>query len=307
MTTRDVRRIVNATVEPLSDIARANTWQRIERALAEPAPLVRVWPKFAVPAIVFGVAAVTIVWLLVRGYQPPAQVAQIDRFEFEAATGSTAQHRSSDGDFTLYGPARLSVERTPQQMTIVISEGALVLRRVLGASPVIVKTPSVETAVTSPVFAARVHEASTEIATSEHQANAIIERHMVELDAPIVTPSPASASPTSLSQPANLPRRTATRAESLQQIYVHAERAMTNGDDTKARVLLEKVVASGPGSPLADAAIYDLALMSFKQRKHVDALLWVERLLATGTDNSLRSAAHALRCRIQRAMGTACD
>lgn len=314
MTTQDIRRIVDATVEPLSDIARASTWQRIERALAEPAPVPRTRPRLAGLALAVALAAGTVVLLLVRHYQPPAQVAQLDRFELEAAKGGTAERRSADGELTLYGPGRLSVERTPQQMTIVISEGALLLRRAVGASPVLVKTPSSETAVTSPVFAVLVLESSTEIATSEHQVNALIERHMVELDAPMVeldapmvTWSPAPAAPAPLSQPPKVPARTAPRAESPQQLYVHAERAMANGDYPSAHLLLEQVIATEPASPLADAASYDLALMSFNQGKHVDALRWIERLLATGTDDGLRSSARSLRCRIQRARGTGCD
>ena len=169
-------RVVNSTVEPLSDIAQSNSWRQIEQALnqAPPAqfPLRRVLVGFV------GVAAAAVVLVLaVRSStdETPTRFSE----SLVADAGENIDRAWIGGELTLHGPGALELIRDgSNRLTVIVSEGAVVIRRDVSAQRQLsVRTSTLETDVTSAIFAVRVHLGATQMATGEEQLRRLLLDH----------------------------------------------------------------------------------------------------------------------------------
>jgi hypothetical protein len=177
MTQADLARVINSTVEPLSDIGRSSTWRRIEQAISEPersparVPRHRVVGGFCIAAVAF-----VALLLAVRGGSSSSTSTRSSE-SLVATAGERVDRSWAGGQLTLHGPGMAELVRDgDERVTVIVAEGTAVMRR--GADAVTslsVRTASLETEVTSEVFAVRVYDGITVIATSEQHIDGLVE------------------------------------------------------------------------------------------------------------------------------------
>ena len=339
-----VRHAVDATVSPLSDIARAGAWQRIEQAIAVPPPRVlRTHARTAVFGLAAAAALAAVVVISLRATTPsPGVPAHATALAVDA--GAHLTHRWDSDLLDIHGPADLRLEHLLGARVLHVSAGTLRVHHT--GTPLVVSTPSSTTWVTGPVFAIRVHGQTTEIASGEQAAKELIERNIVTLAPPPlpvtpppvipppvipspVIPPPDSSSPAPRSPTPETDTDTDTEAEadtdtdtdtdteaesetvpdsglSPAARYALAESAMSAGATARAEALLAEVITADPDSRLAAAATLDLARLAFSRNDLPRARRLSDELLASNPDPNLRAPAQRLRCRIQRAQGERC-
>jgi TolA-binding protein/ferric-dicitrate binding protein FerR (iron transport regulator) len=88
-------------------------------------------------------------------------------------------------------------------------------------------------------------------------------------------------------------------AETADTIYARAEAAKRDGDPTRAHALLAEVVSRFPEDALANSALYELGRDAHAAHDDEHARAFLDELLASGGDSSLREPARYLRCRIE--------
>lgn len=340
MNVPELRQAVEATVSPLSDIARASVWQRVERRIdARPPPRVRpLRVRLALVASAAVAALAVTAWVSLRA-DAPSGAAPAATHAVVAAAGAHVTQRWKDVQADIVGPAELRFERRLGLGVLEVAEGTVHVRH--AGAPLVVSTPTSTAWVVGPVFALRVHAQGTELASGEEAAAALVERTTFALAPPPApaVPSPDPAPPAPLEEPR--PRvRAAPRplepapapdaapapddvpapddAPGLDEapepdpatvaaaVYVRAEAAMRAGEHARAERLLREVIVTVPGARVAAAARYDLARLAFTRGDHALARRLVDELLRADVDPNLQAPTRRLRCRIQRAAGEAC-
>ena len=330
----DLRRAVDATVSPLSDITRASVWQRVEQAIATPPP--RAHPLRARVAVLGAVAAAALVvtgLVSLHATAPSPDAAPSQARALVVADGERATHRWGAVVVDVHGPADLRLDRRLGVGVLHVAAGTIRVRH--GGFPLVVSTPTSTTWVGGPVFAVRVHGQSTEIASGEESAQALIERTTlvpppslepvpVPVPVPVPDPGPDDApdpvrDPDPESEPETDPEpepepdpesefepEPDPEAEAA-ATYARAEAAMRAGENERAARLLTAVVAAVPGTRVAAAARLDLARLAFARGDLARARRLLDEVLRSDADPNLHPPAQRLRCRIQRAAGEACD
>jgi hypothetical protein len=195
MNALEVRRAVDATVAPLSDITRAGVWQRIERELETAPPRARTLSLRMAVLSVSAVAVLALVaYISLRASAPSLAPSSSHGTALAFDAGVHSQRWESDV-LDIHGPAELRLERHLVVRILHVSAGTLRVHHT--GAPLIVSTPSSTTWVSGPVFAVRVHGQVTEIASGAQAAQALVERSDLTL-----APTPPSA----LGSAASLPR-----------------------------------------------------------------------------------------------------
>src|SRR5260370_527448 len=122
MNRSDVRRGVEATVEPLSEITRAAVWQRIEDQLSTPVRRSR-----GVPMATFAAGAAG-----GGGGGAGGGGGKAGRGEGRGVGGGAAAEYPrafAGGELTVYGPGELELNPTPDRPVLRIERGTVIVRR----------------------------------------------------------------------------------------------------------------------------------------------------------------------------------
>jgi len=208
MNRTEIRDAIESTVEPLSDIARNKVWHRIAAQLdaqqVEPAARPRRWQVPVAFAAGAALAAVCVVALVPLRAPERAPAPEVERVVLSAGAGQRAEHVIAGSEVTLYGPGRLEIEDAGATLDLALPEGVLLAR---ASTPMLVRTPGTTTEMPPGVFAVRVHAHSTEIASGEERARALIDRRDDELDAgaPVTPQIVQHASPRAHESPTPVP------------------------------------------------------------------------------------------------------
>ena len=180
----DIGRIVNSTVEPLNDIARSNTWRRIEEGISAPAPA-STRPWWRRPALVgISLASLTAAAALVAlgvGSSSPQEGPRTE-IALTAEAGERIDRSWNGAELELYGPGSAEIALDGDGVTARVTEGLLVLRRDAKVAVAFsLQTPTLRTEVNGEVVAVRVHVGTTAFATSEAEVAAMVKRHNLDL------------------------------------------------------------------------------------------------------------------------------
>jgi hypothetical protein len=319
MTEGRIRDVLRSLDGSLDDVRREQAWRGIERAVDSPrvvAATTRRW-TWVVPAGVLAMAALAIA-LWPREHES-APVITTTTTELAAPEGQQTVFDRDGVVLTLVGPgAATIVHGDPAGLRVTVTRGTLVADRRPDAPSLIVSAAGTTTTSRDPRFAVRVQQGMVVFGVGEN-ARAIIERHELELAPTPPPPQPTEPSvepaiplPKPNPKPTNPPAAPATAAVpalppvfpeikfEASELYARAEAALRVNDPDAARVLLLRVLDEHPGSRLVDPARYDLARIAFAKGDATTAMLYVRRILESGTDPAVRRAAEKLRDRIAR-------
>jgi TolA-binding protein len=113
--------------------------------------------------------------------------------------------------------------------------------------------------------------------------------------------APPSASPPPPPRPAGPPpgrevAQSGAESVSPESLYRDAEAALARGSRDEAQRLLGTLIDRHGGDPLARTALYDLALLAYRERDSGRARRLLDRLLASGPPGDLGDPARYLRC-----------
>ena len=304
MTQSDLARVINSTVEPLSDIARTSTWRRIEQAISEPVPRRPAWRSWAV--VGFGAAAVAVaaamLLLVVSGRSsspPPARSSE----SLVAAAGEQIDRRWPGGELTLHGPGTAELVREGEdRITVIVADGTVVVRREVDASARLsVRTPTLATDVIGEVVTVRVYNGTTVMATGEERLPGFVEdQQPLELLPPDEeTPveavqadvEEAALAPATETKPARTSRRTATRVEPSASAGVVVD-ARLGGEPGTARFPSPPIEdeAPQPASPTLDE-IYAAAEQAIRRGDRADGEKLLRKIIREDREGVLATSA----------------
>ncbi len=322
MTEHEVRDVVASMTGSLDEVRREQGWREIERTIAKPAPVpARRWPWLVVPALAVAIVAL-IVWPRSKSLEamPPTTLA--------ARAGERTVFARDGLTLTLIGPGAATVQPGPSAIRVEVTAGTVIGERTSEDGPSVELAAAGNTTTTRDAqFAIRVVQGTVVLGTGQ-RALAMIERETHELakPEPHVAPEPAApldpgpitplptldrtATPPVLDRPAPRPitppppdTKPVAPPElppivvvplAAKELYARAEASLHVRDPMAAKRLLAQLLAEHPTDALVDAARYDLALIAISERDSAMARSYLEQVIDTARDPSLKSAARKL-------------
>lgn len=317
MTEHEVRDVVSSMTGTLDEVRREQGWRAIERTLAKPAPVpTRRWPWLAIPALAVAIAAV-LLW-------PRSSPEAIPPTSLAAKAGERTVFARDGLTLTLIGPGAATIQ-PGAVVRVDVTAGTVLGERTSDDAPAVELAAAGNTTTTRDAqFAIRVVQGTVVLGTGQ-RALAMIERETHELatpptpEAPVapldpapIAPPPAPAPPpversSSVERPPVTKPVDATKPvepEELppivvvplaaKELYARAEAALRVRDPMAAKRLLAQLLAEHPTDALVDAARYDLALIAISERDPAMARSYLQQLIDTARDPSLKSAARKL-------------
>lgn len=313
MTEHEVRDVVSSMTGSLDEVRREQGWRAIERTLAKPAPVpTRRWTWLVIPALAVAIAAV-LLW-------PRSSPDTIPPTSLAAKAGERTVFARDGLTLTLIGPGAATIQ-PGAVVRVDVTAGTVLGERTSDDAPAVELAAAGNTTTTRDAqFAIRVVQGTVVLGTGQ-RALAMIERETHELAtppapevpaAPIdpapIAPPPAPVPPrvdrspppvtksvdaTKPGEPEELPPIVVVPL-AAKELYARAEAALRVRDPMAAKRLLAQLLAEHPSDALVDAARYDLALIAISERDPAIARSYLQQLIDTARDPSLKSAARKL-------------
>lgn len=324
MTEHEVRDVVSSMTGSLDEVRREQGWRAIERTLAKPAPVpTRRWPWLAIPALAVAIAAV-ILW-------PRSSPEPVPPTSLAAKAGERTVFARDGLTLTLIGPGAATIQ-PGAVVRVDVTAGTVLGERTSDDAPTVELAAAGNTTTTRDAqFAIRVVQGTVVLGTGQ-RALAMIERETRELATPPAPKAPvAPIAPAPIAPPPTPPRvDRSSPVEPLdrsppverppvtkpvdaiepgepeelppivvvplaaKELYARAEAALRVRDPMAAKRLLAQLLAEHPSDALVDAARYDLALIAISERDPAMARSYLQQLIDTARDPSLKSAARKL-------------
>ncbi len=325
MTEHEVRDVVSSMTGTLDEVRREQSWRAIERTLAKPAPVpARRWPWLVVPALAVAIVAL-IVWPRSKSLDamPPTTLA--------AKAGERAVFARDGLTLTLIGPGAATVQPGPDALRVEVSAGTVLGERTSDDAPTVELAAAGNTTTTRDAqFAIRVVHGTVVLGTGQ-RALAMVERETHELATPnqpepreprvpVAPIDPAPSEPPRDRSPSVAPRRPPVERPPVtkpvdppaelppivviplaaKELYARAEASLRVRDPMAAKRLLAQLLAEHPSDVLVDAARYDLALIAISERDSAMARTYLQQVIDTARDPSLKNAARKLAATLDK-------
>lgn len=299
----EIRRSLTAiSRRPLDDLARARIQARLagcfDRIAADRARPPRSGRRWLVAAVA---AALVLLWLWPRdpgwndARERHVEVGSHRRLgpgdRLEVGPGAMVHAElGGGGEVTLFGPGLAVVEA----VDVLSLESGLVLVHV--ERPYQVQAGEVTVTVLGTRFAVERRDEAVRASVAEGRVEVRHPGGVEVLGAGDVWPRHAIAEPSP--PPRASPRRREPPAETAESLYRAAEEALAAGRSDEARAKLEELAERFAQDPLADSALYELALLDRQEDRLEQAHARLIRLLARRRDPAFAEPGQRLLCQI---------